>query len=290
MKNLSKIVIAALSAVLLSACGGGGDGAPFVISNAQAVSALTTAKAVNNTFVTDWVHLSNVANPILVLTASSWPSGNASASNLSCAVSGTYSYASSKAFGGSGLSTGDYYSVTYSDCRQTSGGPLLRGNVVISAASNTFTNQSSGAFDLPVNVTFNDFREGAINFNGAVNYSTNTVGKSGVGSESIVASASNFTVTSTNSATTYSNAALVYTVTSAGTKTSGAVFDQLVSPSGSQMSVNSSLVGAPGAPTSGRIIVTNVFGGRIIGTIASNQIEIDDGNDGTINASFIQAF
>jgi hypothetical protein len=122
-----------------------------------------------------------------------------------------------------------------------------------------------------------------------VNYSTNSVGKSGAGSESVISSASSLTVTTASSTTTYSNAALVYNVLSSGTTTSGTAFDVYISPIGTQMSVNASLVGAPAAPSSGSVTVSNVYGGRVIGTVP-NQIQIDDGNDGFIDATLVQVF
>jgi hypothetical protein len=146
MKPLLRNLVAVVSTALLAACGGGGGGAPFQISNSQAVNALSNAKSSNNFFVTDLVNLSNAANPILALTASSWPSGTGSSALLNCSVSGFYSYSYSKAFSGLGLSTGDYYSVTYSGCVQSSGSAVLRGNVIVSATSDLLASKVRALF------------------------------------------------------------------------------------------------------------------------------------------------
>jgi hypothetical protein len=298
MKNYLRTFAAAASTALLAACGGG-DVGYYSISPSEAVGALSASKGSNTAFVTQLVNLSNAANPILVFTAAntaSAPSGSRTYT-ANCKVSGTYSYVYSKARFAAGLSAGDYYSVTYSQCVETAGGATVSGSVIVSATTTTAVDQStSSAFSLPVSVTFSNYSEAtssaANTFNGTVNYSVNSV--SANGAESLTGATGSLTMTATTgagtSSATFTNAALVYNVPASGATTLGTAFDVSVSPSSAQYSVQASLVGPVGAPTSGTYTVTNIYGGRIVGNLPSNVINIDDDNDGTFDASFVQAF
>lgn len=295
--HLRTFAVAAATS-LLAACGGG-EGGYYAISASEAVGALTAAKGSNTAFVTQLVNLSNAANPILVFSAAntaSAPNGSRTFT-ANCKVAGTYSYVYGKARFAAGLSAGDYYSVTYSQCVETAGGATVSGSVIVSATTTTAVDQStSSAFSLPVSVTFSNYSEAtssAINtFNGTVNYSVNSVAANGA--ESLTGATGSLAVAATTQAgtvtSTFTNAALVYNVPASGATTLGTAFDVSVSPSGAQYSVQASLVGPVGAPTSGTYTVTNVYGGRIVGTVPSYVISIDSGNDGIIDGTFAQVF
>ncbi len=298
MNNHLRTLAAAASTAFLVACGGDGGGY-YAISTGEAVAALSASKTSNTAFVNQWVTLSNAANPLLVFTGSntaSAPNGS-STYTANCKVSGNYSYVYGKARYGAGLSAGDYYSVTYSQCVETSGGATVSGSVIVLATTTTTVDQStSTAFSLPVSLTFSHYTEASpsvVNtFNGTVNYSANSVAASGA--ESVTGAAGSLSVVTTTSAgtstSTYSNAALVYNVSSTGVTTLGTAFDVSVSPSGAQYSVQSSLVGPVGAATSGTYTVSNFYGGTIVGSIPSYVINVDSGSNGTTDLSFAQAF
>ncbi len=296
-KPFAKHFAVMASSALLFACGGGG---PTVISSGQAIGALSAAKSSNTAFVNEMVYLSNQADPLVALTAANWSTaGNGVTYTANCAYSGSYRYVYSKAFYAAGLSAGDYYSVTYSQCLQSANGVELRGNLIMSALTSTYTDQrTSATFSLPVSLIFNNYSEAgtalAKTYNGTVDFTANSAGVSGSGSETIESSTVRLTVASATAAgvtsARYDNAALVYRVPASGATVLGTAFDVSLSPSGSQLSVASSLVGLVSAPTSGTYTVTNVYGGRVAGSIPSNLISVDYGNDGTIDATFYQAF
>jgi hypothetical protein len=294
MKPLVRNLALTISAALLTACGGASY-APYAISNSQAVNALTNAKADNHFFVSDLVSLSNRGSKILRFTSSSWPVTNASPIFTEpCLGGGSLAYVYSKSprnsFSNAGLSAGDYYSATYSQCREKAGGPVLSGSTIVTASTSTVGfDQSTGAFSLPVSIVFNDYREDKVAFEGTVDFSKNSVGVNGLGSEVLEAGTGSLKVSTLVSTSTFSNAALVYEVSALGTTISGTAFDVFSTLTGTQTSVVGSLVGAPAAPTSGQFTVTNVFGGRVVGTVP-NLIQVDDGNDGLIDSSFLAAF
>ena len=296
MNNHLRTFAAAVSTASLVACGGGGS---YAISTGEAVSALSASKASNTAFVNQLVTLSNAANPLLVFTGSNTTSAanGSSTYTANCKVSGNYSYVYGKARYGAGLSAGDYYSVTYSQCVETVGGATVSGSVIALATTTTNVDQSkSTAFSLPVSLTFTNYIEAtssAVNtFNGTVNYSANSVAANGA--ESVTGATGRLAMVTTTaagaSASIYSNAALVYNISSIGVTTLGTAFDVSLSPSNAQYSVQSSLVGPVGAATSGTYTVSNFYGGTIVGTIPSNVIYVDSGGNGTTDLSFAQAF
>jgi hypothetical protein len=300
MNNQFQRITAATSASLLLACGGGGsDGGTSYISTQQAIGALTAAKSSNTGFVNDMVYISYIGDPLVALTAANWSTSKSGVRfTANCASSGTYSYVYSKYSFSAGLTAGDYYSVSYSQCVQSPGGVVLSGDVVMVALTRTTVDQNAGAtLSLPISITLKNYNESsytsAYTYNGTVTYTRNDSGVNGVGSANVVGSTPSLTVDVSSAGVTsssYGNAAMVYNVPSVGAIASGAAFDVTLAPSGSQLTVEASLVGPVNAPTNGTYMVTNVYGGRVVGSLPSYLINIDYGNDGIFDASFYQAF
>lgn len=274
----------------LAACGGGdGVAIPTVISSAQAVNTLSIAKVSNASFALDVVELSDFAIKMLPLTSPNTLTGTVRVSNNLCAGGGTFDYVYNKAAFASGLSAGDYYSVSYSACKETSTSASQSGSVVVVVLKDAPGNQNaSTAWSLPVSVTFNQYKNGATEYNGSISYSSNSVA---AGTEHVVAAIQSLTVFTGTASQTYTNAALNYTLDVSGLVTLGSSYDVYFSPSDVQMSVLASLFGTSITSASQATYnVTNIYGGKIIGSLPNGLINVDFGNDSTIDLAFTQAF
>jgi hypothetical protein len=309
MKHAFRILAAVASTALLAACGSGDvyvAPSPYQISNQQAVVALTAAKSNNVIFVKQIVNLSNSADVLIPFTAANvltTPAGASAQINANCAVSGYYSYIYRKMTSGAGLGVGDYYSVLYTDCLKSVGGVKLNGKVIALATSDTFVDlKTASIFALPVTLTFTSYSETTTTgaflskaYDGTVNFTSNSFGASGVGSEKIVATTLDLAVASATSSSTtsvnFKNGVLDYAVSSAGSTNTISIFDVYYGPSANNVTVAASTTGGTfSTPNNAAYTVTNVFGGKVIGITPSFVINVDDGNDGSTNASFTAPF
>jgi hypothetical protein len=314
MNFLTKTVLLT-SFASLAACGGGSStpATPVtVIDQSQAKTALGLAKANNLLLGLDVINQIDKGDLLKFFTSPNGQTGTTASltTTTACGTSGTFSLAYKKLSAAAGLTAGDYYTVSFNNCAY-SGKPTLSGSLKVSALSTTTLDISSStltAYSIPFEILFTNYTESSTTFtqayNGTTSYPTFSLGQSGTGSAAI-ASTPNISVlrasisngTSTLISTSYSNAFYNFNISSAGLITSQANYNTSNAVNGSTpitITVVSNSSGTLATPTATNIVVTNYLGGKITGSMNSSStniiVNVDNGNDGTIDSTFTAAY
>jgi hypothetical protein len=219
------------------------------------------------------------------------------------------------------LSAGDYYSVTYSDCVNYSGDYALKGNIVISALSKVPENPLDVKNQISYISTFNDFSKNetdnlnvsSYTFKGAVSYVTDYFGLPGTNPPTFGFNGINFNAKTTDYSLTlkinnsiktfiFKNANVNQFLSTIGQINVESSYNLLSISSDSninnQLKIDSKVTSHFGFASSNnysqpmidKYTVSGVNEGSVTGYLPSGLITIDNGNNGTIDTTFYQAF
>ncbi len=311
-----KLLGAAAAAVVLAACGGGGTSTPTptpvtTISQSESTAALGITKYNNTLLALDVIARLNSADTLRVLTSAGGQTGasGSSTTTAACSVSGSLALSYRKSSSGTGLTAGDYYTITFNNCTNT-GKPKQNGTMTVYALTTTSIDISAStvtSFALPLSIVLTNFTESDStiknSYNGTINFSAFSLGQSGSGSLSLITTPNISVVrtlatgNTTPSTYNYSNSTFNLTLSSAGAASYQMNYDASITTPPAlpiQMTVVSSSTGSLAAPTSFSVVITKYLGGKVTGNmpIGSNNISVsvDYGNDGSVDNTYTIAY
>lgn len=292
-----RLIGAAALASLLAACGGGGDGTDTSASvsqdKAQAMSADSSALSTDGT---------DGADALLTTTQALVASASANVS-VNCAFGGTAQFSvtgSAGTIGNGQLDAGEVYTLTFANCRVSSGAATLNGAATLSVtqASGGVTEVNTATQNLQValplrTLTYNG--NSSFSHTVATSGSTTTITNRWVSPQIVVKSVrtgtlrtSTFTLSDVDMTRTFTQVSGVLTATSFnGTHTMNAVLPNAT------WSITTATQGgvtcdANGVPTQGAWTITlpnNRVGISVVpGTLT---VTVDFGADGSIDRTFI---